>query len=222
MNHDFARVVEEERLQARMVLAAVATTAALLYLAVTEPTGAYEQLLTRVAMAVGLGLAIYPVLGKPVLGLFAIAAASIAPPIEIGPQSGMAFAYLAAPVIFIAWLLIRLSAVGGARFMPSPVYRPLVLLLVTVTVALLIGQYHWFGSSGAPMTARLGGLGVFFCSAAVFVVAAHEFRDTRWLQATMWALFLGGALIVLSAILSEFGVETVSLARKEQGLGSGF
>jgi hypothetical protein len=132
------------------------------------------------------------------------------------------FAYLAAPLVFSAWFLSRLSSEGGMKFIKSPVFRPLACLILVVIIASVVGQYRWFGVQGASTIARLAGLGVFLSSAAMFVVAAHEMRNLRWLRRAVWALLLVGAALLISALLTALGYEGVELAGEERGVGSMF
>lgn len=197
-------------------------TAGLLYLAVSQQAGVYEQALITLGALMLFMMVAYPVIERPVIGLIVLAPAAILPPIPLGPETGMSLAYLLAPSVFCGWLLSRFSSEGGVALVSSRVYRPLVCLMVAVVIAFGAGQYRWFGSTGASMTARVGGLCVFLFSAAVFVMAAHEMRNIRWLKRAVWILLAAGAALLISALLVALGFEGAELTAKDQGLGSMF
>jgi O-antigen ligase len=69
-------------------------------------------------------------------------------------------------------------------------------------LALITGQLAWYrAASPAPLGAQVAGLALFYLSAGLFLVVAHQVRDVRWLQWIVGLFLLLGALNVLGWLL---------------------
>ena len=78
---------------------------------------------------------------------------------------------------------------------------PLLLFLVVSVVSFFAGQLPWFQASSAPVTAQIGGLGVFIFSVLGFLLAAHQFREIRWMEWFTWALLAFGSIYLVFRVV---------------------
>ena len=185
------------------------------------PSGIYEETLLALTIVIVGCLLVFPFCAQPALGLTILIPAVLLPNLYVGAQSRASVAFLAMPVLFVAWLLYRKKTGPLASWVKSRALLPLGLLALCSVLALIVGQYPWLPASGAPLLAQLGGLGVFLSSAAAFVIAAHEFRDPRWLRRTVWLLLAVGAVVVAEPLVSFIGYGGFGFFG-EKGLGSLF
>jgi hypothetical protein len=83
-------------------------------------------------------------------------------------------------------------------------------LIVFVLVAILAFGVGFLPlvplSQQAPITAQIGGLGIFILSAFTFVLAANQIRDLRWLQAITWTFLIFGAVYIAGRLIPALGV----------------
>ena len=112
----------------------------------------------------------------------------------------------------------RRIALDGSRV----VIATLVFVAVAIT-SFVVGQYPWFPTAHAPMTAQVGGLGVFLLSGGLFLVVGHQIATSRQLQRLTWVFVGSGALAVVTSLVSTFdfnlGPITISNA---SSIGSAF
>ncbi|MEZ5361633.1 MAG: hypothetical protein R2748_04630 [Bryobacterales bacterium] len=222
MTRYLSRLFELEGLPARLMVAAgAAASVGLLFLA-TMRQGMYESALQMLGVLILGGIAAYPIVERPVLGLLLLVPAAILPPLQFGGKGGSSVAFLAAPALVGLWLLSRLSHEGGLKLLRSSVFRPLAWFTLASVVAFGVGQYRWFGVAGASLDARIAGLAMLMLSPAILVMAAHEFRNTRWLKRAVWALLFVGAALLISSGLGMLGFKAVGLLHTKGGMGSMF
>ena len=151
------------------------------------------------------GLAAAAVVSPP-LGLVALIAGGLANPIafDTGTHTRLHFGCLAVPVLAGAWAIGALWR-GEASVLRLPAVRAVCALVLATVVAGAIGNLPWFGfGRTAPLAAQLGGIAVFAFSAAVFVLAADQLRDVRWLQRVTWVYLAFTAVLVGARAVEEF------------------
>lgn len=132
----------------------------------------------------------------PTAGLIALIPASLLVPISLGTGSESS---INAPMLLLMLLtaLWLFDMVAVRRQIDIQFSRPVLALLALVAVAIvafLAGQLPWFPlARPAPIRAQLGGVMIFVLSAAAFLLAAHQIKTQRTLQA------LTGTFLVLGA-----------------------
>jgi O-antigen ligase len=66
-----------------------------------------------------------------------------------------------------------------------------------------VGQYPWFSVPGAPIQTQIGQLLVFLFSGGLFLVAAYQLQDIRWLKALTYTFIGIGFIPLLPRIVPE-------------------
>jgi hypothetical protein len=147
---------------------------------------------------------------RPAIGLLLLIPASLYVPFSIGTGTGTS---LNAPILLTLllaglWILDMLVRQKNITFISSRPFLPLVALLVVATLAFGMGQLPWFlYANQASISAQIGGLAIFFLSAAAFTLAAHQIPDLRWLRYLTW-VFLGlGGLYILGRHFPALGID---------------
>jgi hypothetical protein len=137
---------------------------------------------------------------RPMIGLLLLVPASLYAPVNIGTGTGTA---LSATILLLVlliglWLLDMLVRQKNISFISSRPFLPLVVLLAIASLAFGVGQLPWFlYAKQASIAAQIGGLSVFFLSAAAFFLAAHQVHDLRWLRYLTWTFLAFGGLYIL-------------------------
>ena len=158
----------------------------------------YEILLILLQSLVCAAGVVICLLRQPPMGLVALVLCSLLVGFEFetGTRTGLNAAFLLAPVIILIWLVTLISQRRERRPVSSRPILPLGLFLFVATLSFILGQFPLFPISGAPLAAQAVGLAVFLFSGGVFLVAADQLRDLRWLQRITW-LFLGLSAVVV-------------------------
>ena len=123
-----------------------------------------------------------------------------------GTQSGFNGALLLSPVLIAVYVVRIMFHRDQHRPLLSQTVTPLRVFMIVVCIAFLVGQYPWFTAAPAPMHAQLGQLAIFLFSGGVFLVAAHQLQDIRWLKVTTWLLIGMGSVHLLPRILTNWSV----------------
>ena len=90
-------------------------------------------------------------------------------------------------------------------------------------VSFVVGQYPWFPTGHAPITAQLGGLLLFLVSAGLFLAVGHQVTASRQLQRLTWLFVASGAFAVVSSMVAVFDVSVGPLAiTNASSIGSAF
>ncbi len=148
----------------------------------------------------------------PTLGLIALLMASLVVPFSIGTstQTPLNITILLIPALFALWLvdLIRRREI---RFVPSRTTWPLIAFALVATISFLAGQLSWnYFARTAPLTAQVGGWAVMLFSVAVFLLAANQIKDVRWLEIlTMLFLTIGSIYILDRIFMGAIGLSGV-------------
>lgn len=163
----------------------------------------------KVLFILGVGPAVvaaFIYLRQPTIGLLALIFSALLVPFSIGTGTGTSLnpVVLLVPVLTVLWLAgnaLRHHAIRLHRH--SSVYLLLVFMALA-TLSFLVGLLPWFDMPGAGAASQIGGLMVFFISAAAFLVAAHTLNE-RWLARLVYLFVAIGGLIVLGRFVPPLG-----------------
>ena len=126
--------------------------------------------------------------------------------VDTGTQSAINGALLLSPVL-IAVCLSRVAFHRDRhRRLSSQTIVPLRVFMIVICVAFLVGQYPWFPAPPAPLHAQLGQLAIFLLSGGIFLVAAHQLQDIRYLKGTTYLLIGMGSVHLLPRILPNWAL----------------
>lgn len=146
----------------------------------------------------GLAVAGWLILMNPHWGIPLIIISALVVPFALGTGTGTSLnaPFLLVPLLTGIWI-VRMLMAGRLHFVPNSANVPLIGLVVTTTLALLIGYLPWnVFATLAPIRAQVGAWGVFVFSALAFWISANLLREVRWLKLTVWAFITLGALFV--------------------------
>jgi O-antigen ligase len=146
-------------------------------------------------------------LRRPELGLLGVLVSALIVPFSLGTgtQTRLHAALLLIPMLAALWLADMVMR-RDVRLVPSPTNLPLLLFVLSATVSLLAGSLPWiYFAARAPITAQVGGWAVFVLSATIFLLAANQIKDMRWLQALVWLFLAVGGVVLLGRLLPPLG-----------------
>lgn len=201
LTHNLNRRASDPRLiRAAIVLAAILLSVLLAGLGLRG---------RRAMLIIGVGpaaVAAFIYLRQPAIGLLALIFAALLVPFSIGTGTGTSLnpVVLLVPVLTVLWLAgnaLRRHSIRLHRH--SSVYLLLVFMALA-TLSSLVGLLPWFDMPGAGAASQIGGLMVFFISAAAFLVAAHTLNE-RWLARLVYLFVAIGGLIVLGRFVPLLG-----------------
>ena len=151
----------------------------------------------------------------PALGLIALIVASLLIPFAFGTGTGTD---LNPTVLIIAllsglWLMDMIAKKRQVKLVSSRTTLPLVALIISAIISFMAGQFPWFVFSRqmAPLSAQIGGLAIFFISAAAFFLVANQVREIRWLEWLTWAFISLGAIYFIGWLIPLIGSITSRL-----------
>jgi len=184
-----------------MRLGIILTTLALAYYFGRNPT------LQAIALPVA-AVAGWLILMNPHWGIPLIVISALVVPFVIGTGTGTS---LNAPFLFVPLLtgiwFVRMLMAGRLHFVPTSANWALGGLVITTTLALLIGYLPWnVFATLAPFRAQVGAWGIFVFSALAFWITANLIREIRWLKITVFAFIALGALFVATLWLPPLAV----------------
>jgi O-antigen ligase len=135
---------------------------------------------------------------RPQVGIVCLLAGGllVKPEIDTGTQSALNFAFLLCPVLIAIWLLRLLFQREQERPILSSTVVPIKLFMITACLAFLVGQYPWFSMPAAPMQTQAAQLTLFIFSGCLFLIAARQLQDIRWLKVVTYT-FIGIGFIPL-------------------------
>jgi hypothetical protein len=146
---------------------------------------------------------------RPMIGMVLLVPASLYAPINIGTGTGTSLnaTILLLVLLLGLWLLDMVVRQKKITFVSSRPFLPLFVLLVIAFIAFAVGQLPWFlYAEQASIAAQIGGLAIFFLSAAAFFLAAHKIHDLRWLRYLTWVFLAFGGLYILGRLFPALGV----------------
>lgn len=145
-------------------------------------------------------------LRKPGIGLLALVFTALLVPFSIGTGTDTTLnpVVLLVPALAGLWVAdmgLRHHAIQFHRH--TSIYLLLAMLGV-ITLSFIVGQLPWFNIPGASAASQIGGLMVFFISAAAFLVTAHTLDDL-WLSRLVFLFIAIGSLIILGRLVLPLG-----------------
>ena len=178
-----------------MILIALALVSAIL-----SPILAGNMMLALVFVAgVFVIIAGAALLKWPILGLAGLPIVSLVVRYTLGTGSQTGINVTAMLVLLLTgtWLLEMLVHDRQIRLLP---FRPITASLLLIVVALVsfgLGQFNWFPTNSAPITAQVGGLMIFVLSVCAFLVYAHQVKSIDELRWITWVFLVSGFLFLL-------------------------
>ncbi len=189
------RLATPAALRAAIVVGVLALSA---IIAFTVPSGRTALALLALAPA---ALAVLLLAKRLPLGMLAIVAAGLIVPIGLGTGTNTELnpVILLIPLLGGLWLVNAIVSKEGIHLPNHLAVQLLLAFCAAVTLSFVVGQLPWFDIPTASTAVQLGGLAVFFLSAAAFLLAALLLDET-WLRRLVY-LFLGIAALYLVARL---------------------
>lgn len=121
-----------------------------------------------------------------------------------GP-SGLSAATLMVALMLGLWLMDMFVVKRNVTFIRSRIMIPILSFLAISFLALGMGQIPWFVfARQAPLSAQLGGFGIFVFSIGAMLLAAHRITEIRWLQIIVW-VFIGLGVFYLLGRTVKWG-----------------
>ena len=149
----------------------------------------------------------------PALGLWILLLTALVVPSPWFP-GGFNFPVLLLMGLVGLWLVNMIIFRQRLDFVQTRANRPLLALCSVVLLSFVIGQLSWFMRvSHAPMTAQIGGLLIFLLSAFIFLLAANQLQDLRWLQLITWTFILVGWIHVAGWFVPGVGTITSKIVQ---------
>lgn len=145
---------------------------------------------------------ITPVMRLPSLGLGALLVASVLMPLNLrrGGTPISVCLFVAAGVCATA--LLRRWIRPPSTVPLTRAERAVAAFLGVAALAFVVGQYPWFPAPPAPMSAQLGGLGLFLLSGGLLLSVGREMRSLVQLERLTW-LFLAASTLALVVIMVQ-------------------
>ncbi|MFV2044122.1 MAG: O-antigen ligase family protein [Anaerolineales bacterium] len=199
-------------MDSRVIVAALVLGLAVLA-SVYMPSIGQIALLFMIFAAAG----IFLILKWPPIGLGALILVGMMVPFDIqaGLDSRINITLLIITLLAGLWLMRLLVGVGQIRAISSKAMPPVIALVASALLSFGAGQLQWFRfSQPAPLIAQVGGLAVFLLSAAVFVLAANQIEDLKWIRILTWLFLALGALHVHGGLAPGFGRFILPLFRR--------
>jgi hypothetical protein len=140
----------------------------------------------------------------PSLGLLVLIPASLYVPFNIGTGTAVSITGSILLVGFLGglWLLDMLVRQKQVNFLHSQPVMAVIIFVLVAVLAFGVGLLPLVPlASPAPLTAQIGGLAVFILSALVFLLAAHQIPDLRWLQAITSTFLVFGGLYIAGRLV---------------------
>jgi len=160
----------------------------------------------------------------PIIGLASLPVLSLVVPFSIntGSYTGINVSALMIILLTGIWLLGMIVKDRQVRLLQ---YRPMMVslvFLVVVLVAFGFGQFNWFPTQSAPITAQIGGLMIFLLSICAFWVYAHLVKSIQELQWITWVFFGIGFLFVYLRVFGFLDPYVEKIFIPDAALGSVF
>ena len=130
----------------------------------------------------------------PSLGLIILVAASMAFPEEIISNIGLTtIITMGLTGLFVFEYIVQK---GELTIVSSPVYRPIIGLIVVAFFSFGTGQLPWYPLTPAPLDSQLGGILIYIVAFLVLFLAANHIKSVVWLQwVTYTFIALGGVFL---------------------------
>jgi hypothetical protein len=158
-------------------------------------------------LCLGVGAAVI-FLKWPPLGLVALIPASLYVPFSIGTGTAVSVNISIIMVGFLGglWLLDMLVRQKRITILHSQPVAAIIVFVLVAVLAFAVGLLPLMPlAQHASLPAQIGGLSVFILSALVFLLAAHQIPDLRWLQAITWTFLVLGAVYIAGRLVPALG-----------------
>jgi hypothetical protein len=166
------------------------------------------------AMLAGVA-ALLALLRQPNLGFIFVLIGGMFIPFT-GP-SGLNVAMVMIALMLGLWILDMFIVQRNIQFIHSYSFLPVIVFLTISTIAFIVGQIPWFiFARQAPISAQVGGYGIFLFSMAGMVLAAHLIKDIRWLKIIVFSflalssVYMVGRTIHLDPISKLYSVSFIA------------
>lgn len=151
---------------------------------------------------IGSGAAIF-LLRHSFFGLVLLVFSTVMLPVSVGTGTAST---ISLPILLVGgltalWLFQMFAAKREIHFLRSRPIVPALGLVVVAGLAFGVGQFPWYPTEQAPLTAQLGGLGLFVLSVAAFLLAAHQIEQKRQLERLVWLFIICGTVLIVSRFL---------------------
>lgn len=142
-------------------------------------------------------------LRQPFMGLLLLVFSTVMIPFSIGTGTGST---LNLPLLLVAglsglWLFEMFAGRREIRLTRSATFTPAIGLVITALLAFAVGQFPWYVTEQAPITAQLGGVGLFVLSVAAFLLAANRIETIQQLKWLVWVFLAFGGLLIIGRFL---------------------
>lgn len=164
-----------------------------------------ETLLLLAAGAVALVAVpalITPAVQLPSFGLGALLVAAVLMPLNLRRGGTPISLCLLVAAAVCATALLRRWMSPPSTVPLTRAERAVAAFLGVATLAFGVGQYPWFPAPPAPMSAQLGGLGLFLLSGGLLLSVGRELRSLVQLERLTW-LFLAASTVAVIAIMVQ-------------------
>lgn len=178
--------------------------------AVLAPRVAAGERMIRLLFLAMLALAPVVILLRwPSLGLLGLIVGGMLVPFSIGTGSGTSIniSVLITAGLLVLWVLEITT--GKKRLEFSRPVLPLVFFMISALLGFAFGQIRYFQVPPASLMAQLGGLMIFLLLGGVFILAAHQISDLRWLEWIVWTFLILAGIYILGNL---FPVRSISWA----------
>lgn len=101
------------------------------------------------------------------------------------------------------WLFKMIAYDRQLKFVATPSVTAVHYFIAIVLISFLIGQLPWFPVKGAQIETQIGGIIIFLTVFFLFLLAANQIRDIRWLKTTVYVLCAFGAIFSLAHLSRE-------------------
>ncbi|MEZ5317464.1 MAG: hypothetical protein R2752_08710 [Vicinamibacterales bacterium] len=158
-----------------------------------------------------------------VAGLALLLLVAVAVPLEV-PAGGRSIG-ASVPIAMLlcaTWVLRRVLAFRPMVMDRSGVALSLVAFLVVAVLAFIVGQYPWFPTPAAPMSAQLAGLALFLMSGGLFLVVAYDLRSVADLRRLTWLFVIVGAITTLLVMVPAPASLYIGRVIRPESIGSLF
>ncbi len=170
------------------------------------PRASLHQVILLAGALFGVG-GLLALIGFPSLGLLALVVCCLIVPFSIGTGTESPINAGVLCLIFLVGLwVLDMAWRPEARLRFSRPIPPLLALAGVATLSFALGiQPEAPFAQTAPLRAQLGGLAIFWLTAAAFLLAAHQIRDLRWLEGLTWLFVALGATYVAGQFVGTLG-----------------
>jgi hypothetical protein len=113
-----------------------------------------------------------------------------------GTQTEINITILLLVLLLGQWVLDMLSR-QEIKLMAHGTVRALLVFTVVVVLSFMAGQLPWYPTSGAPLTAQIGGLVLYVLCGGTYLLIGHRLQNVNWLKVMTWTFIAIGGFFML-------------------------